>query len=648
MKKADIKALANNPTKMLKNMSEDEIASVIQLSNYHYYNSDKPLFTDNVYDIIKEHLQSINPYHPILKHVGAVVEDDERKVKLPYWMGSMDKIKSDSDNVNKWKKSYSGSVLISDKLDGNSGLIYYNNGEVKLFTRGNGEEGQNISHLIPFISNIPDFNDVRFKKINELTVRGELVMSKKDYEKVKDLGANGRNMVAGLLNSKIPNLEVAKLTQFVAYELIVPRHEPHDQMELLKSHGFKVVPHLSLEIEKLDIVKLSEILTQKRQVSEFEIDGIVITHNAIHNRKNGENPKYAFAFKSVAMMDRAEVVVKDVEWNISKDRYMKPVIIFDGVQLSGALVRRATGFNGKFINDNLIGPGSKILVMRSGDVIPHVVDILEKANEAAMPTHVKWVWNSTGIDIVADIDNSKNEVQIKNLDFFFSTIKVTGLSNGLLTKFNAVGLNTVGKIINVTKKQLLEIDGIKDKMADKLFDNISTTFKQINPIMLMKASNAFGRGVGEKKISIVVSKYPNILTDISFVPNISDLVSIDGIEKKTAGQFVAGLQNYWKFAKDNDLLRFHTRSIQDNREHDGLDEKHILKGVSFIFTGVRSKEAEAFIISQGGVIKSSISKNVNILICKDSTANSLKLKEARSLGIEILTLSDFLKTYKIT
>ena len=651
MKKSLLQALAKNPVSTLEGLTEDEIANVIQYANYQYYNTDKPVFDDNIYDIIKEHLQALSPSHPILKHVGAVVNDDARKAKLPYWMGSMDKIKSDAGTVHKWMSKYDGNVVISDKLDGNSGLFYYKNGEVQLFTRGNGVEGQTITHLLPFIANIP--NTEAMKKFPEFTVRGELIISKADFNGIKDLGANARNMVSGLLNSKLPNLEIAKRTQFIAYELIVPKHIPSKQMSVMKDVGFKVVTHSTVSTTGMNAESLSRMLLERRGKSEFEIDGIIVFHDEIHNRIDGANPKHAFAFKSVAMMDRAEVLVHGVEWNISKDGFMKPVVMFEPVTLGGAVVRRATGFNAKYIKDNRIAAGAKIVVMRSGDVIPYIVEVVVPAERGALPESAKYTWNETGIDIMADASNAKGEIELKSLEYFFRKVKVVGLSSGILKKLYDDGLDTVGKIVLADKKRLLTIEGFKDKLADKITSAIEERFKSIEPVVLMDSSNRFGRGLGETKIQLVVDKFPQITTDPTFIPTIQQLITVDGIQKKTAEQFVKGLAAYWEFAKANNLDKFHHKSAKKNDKNaastsaSASSTQQLFKDKAYLFTGVRNAKVEAFIKRHGGVIKKTISNNVDVLICKNASATTSKITEAKEMGIEIVTLDDFVVRHAI-
>lgn len=644
---AHVKALMKRPAGDLAEITENDLVAVIQLANQHYYNSDKPLLSDNIYDMVKDKLEQMNPYHPILKHVGAIVNNDERKVQLPFWMGSMDKLKSDGPSVTKWKSTYTGAVAVSDKLDGNSGMYHFKNGEAKLFTRGNGEEGQTITHLLPFIQHIPDNDAVKNLKMKEVTVRGELIINKADFKKVKDLGANARNMVAGLLNAKLPNLEIAKYTQFVAYELMVPRHEPSTQFQLLKSWGFKVVDHSFMPTTDVSADKLSEILMKRRGESEFEIDGIIVAHDGIHNRVHGENPKHAFAFKSVAMMDRADVVVTGVEWNISKDGYIKPVVLFDGVSLSGAVVKRATGFNGKFIKDNMIGPGAKIEVMRSGDVIPYINKVIEKAREPGMPD-VPYTWNESGVDVVVEV-NANDEVAFKNIEFFFTTVKVPGVSAGILRKMHAAGIDTVEKVIKVTKAKLLQVDGFQDKSAAKVCDALHARFENIEPVVLMYASNAFGRGVGSTKIKLVADKFPAMLVDTKYKLDKSQLVGIEGIEAKTADKIITGLAAYWSFAKANDLVKYHKAAAQVQVHQPVLppQQQNAFNGVAFVFTGVRNKDLEKYLTDRGGVIKSAVSKKINIVICKSLEAGSSKIEEARALGIKIYTMDGFMKDHNV-
>jgi NAD-dependent DNA ligase len=150
-----IRAIKDDPITMLDGLSTDEIATILQEASHSYFNKGKPILSDNLYDEIKAYMQKRDPTHPILREVGSKVKTG--KVELPYWMGSMDKIKSDEKEIRKWALRYAGRVVVSDKLDGNSALLHVKGETVSLFTRGNGYEGQDISHMLSFVTGVPKF-----------------------------------------------------------------------------------------------------------------------------------------------------------------------------------------------------------------------------------------------------------------------------------------------------------------------------------------------------------------------------------------------------------------------------------------------------------------------------------------------------------
>ncbi len=656
--KTFIEKLKKTPVNVLKELSEDDIATIIQKANYSYYNSDEPLFSDNLYDLIKEYLEEINPKHPILKNVGSTT-DAGKKEELPFYMGSLDKIKADEKALDKYKKDYKGTYIVSDKLDGNSALIHYKKGEMKLYSRGDGTVGQDISHLIPFIKTI---KDIDLNK--EVAIRGELIISRDDFQKVKDKGANARNMIAGVINSKIPDMEIAKYAQFVAYELIAPKLEPERQFKYIKALGFKVVNYEKVTENKLSVDELSKILVNRRDKSEFEIDGIVIFHNEIHKRLKNENPKYAFAFKSVLTMQKAEVIVTNVEWNLSKDGYLIPVINFNGVNLAGVTIKRAHGFNGKFINDNKIGPGSKIIIMRSGDVIPYVTEILtsSESGEPQMPEG-KFIWTETGVDIKIDLVEQKesDELKFKNIAYFFDKIDIKGLSSGNLRKIYDSGKKTVKDILNCTIQDLLKVDGFKIKMAEKVYNAIQERKSSLDCLTVMDASNTLGRGIGKKKVELIIESIPSILQN-RYIPTLAEMLAIKGVETKTASLFINNLPKYFEFIDINEINC--TNPINNESQPELYSEmgvnKEIVKGKEvytpdmmfknkkFVFTGFRNTDLEKKIKSLGGTVTTSVSKTTTAVVRKDSSEKeSTKVKKAEELGIEVINLDDFIKKFKL-
>ena len=204
----EMKRLSENPIPVLETKTEDEIAAVLSRASFEYYKG-SPIFTDEIFDIIKDYLQKKNPKHPVLEQIGA--ETYGEKVELPYFMGSLDKVRENEAALDKWKMKYTGLSIVSDKLDGNSALLVVKDSKYKLYSRGDGAIGQDISHLIPYLKNIP-------KGLTSIAVRGELIISKENWLKNKK-GANARNAVAGVMHSKKPDRELASVVDFVVQSI---------------------------------------------------------------------------------------------------------------------------------------------------------------------------------------------------------------------------------------------------------------------------------------------------------------------------------------------------------------------------------------------------------------------------------------------
>lgn len=183
-----INKINENLYEILPTLNVLELEKIIKMSSDSYYNLGISLIDDNKYDILLERLKEINPKSVLLKEIGAPVKG--KKVKLPYWMGSMDKITNSEKQINKWISKYNGDYVISNKLDGISCLLV-KDGNIKLYTRGNGSEGQNITHLLNMIN-------INTDKIEDgSALRGELIMTIKNFKKYSKLMSNARNMVGG-------------------------------------------------------------------------------------------------------------------------------------------------------------------------------------------------------------------------------------------------------------------------------------------------------------------------------------------------------------------------------------------------------------------------------------------------------------------
>jgi NAD-dependent DNA ligase/DNA polymerase/3'-5' exonuclease PolX len=628
-----VKQFKKNGIHILESLGELELSSMIEEANKAYHFNKTPLMTDNEYDILKEYLEEKFPTSATLQEVGAPIIE-KNKVNLPYEMASMDKIKPDTGALATWKTRFIGPYLLSCKLDGVSGLyVADGKGGAKLYTRGNGKVGQDVSHLIPYL---------RFPSVKGVVaVRGEFIIPKKVFvDKYASKFANPRNLVAGIVNRQTLDEKVKDL-HFVAYEVISPELKPSEQMKFLMDKGFETVLNRAVMQKDLSNDLLSEVLVKWRADYLYEIDGVIVTDDKVYSRKSG-NPTHSFAFKMVLSDQIAEVKVVDVIWNPSKDGYLKPRVQIEPIQLGGVKIEFATGFNGAFIEQNKIGIGALIQIIRSGDVIPHIRSVTTPAEEAKMPS-VPYKWNDTHVDVMLEDAGSDTTVREKNITGFFKGIGVDGLSSGNIARIIAAGFETVPNVIRMTKTDFLKVEGFKEKLATKIYEGIQKQLAEASIITLMSASNIFGRGFSDKRVELILESYPNVLTSVeSPAEKVKKISAIKGMASKTAEAFVDKIPDFIKFIEECGLQGKLSGSPPVAVV---LNAGHPLYKKSVVMTGIRDAKVAEALKTVGANLGSSVSKNTVAVIAKSSDEDTGKASEARKLGIPIMTPSEFVAKY---
>jgi len=619
-----------NGISVLEELNESTLVEMIQYSNDAYYNKTETI-TDNEFDILKEFTMRKFPNNTTISEIGAPITG-KSKVKLPYEMASMDKIKPDSGSLTGWMKKYSGPYVLSCKLDGISGMYVSENGSQKLYTRGDGKVGQDISHLIKILG---------LPKADGYAVRGEFIIPKYIFEtKYKSEFANARNLVAGIINRKTVD-EKAKDLHFVCYEVIHPEMPPSLQMESLKKLNFevvqnKIVQHLSNEL-------LSELLLDWRQSYEYVIDGVIVSDDKIYPRISG-NPDHAFAFKMVLSDQVAEAKVVDVIWSPSKNGYLKPRVRIEPISLGGVTIEYATGFNGKFIEDNKIGIGAIIKIIRSGDVIPYIKSITVPATVSKMPT-VPYVWTDTHVDIILENVGEDETVQEKMVTAFFVHLEVDGLSKGNVKRLFKEGFNTVSKILRMSIPDFERVEGFKTKMAEKLFNSIKEKVEKATLLDIMVASNRLGRGLGERKVKPILEMYPDILVSLdSNETKIEKLKKVPGIGSENSISFVQNIGDFLEFLKECELQHKLTGKVLEKPVNVIITEENIknpLYQKKIVMTKVRDKEIIDSLSKFGASLVDSVKKDTFVLIVKEKSDTSNKVESAKKLGITIMTPEEF-------
>jgi NAD-dependent DNA ligase len=626
-----VEKFIKDPNDFIENNNVKQLIKLAKYLSTKYYISvsSGPIVSDEEYDLLIDAIYYLEPNNSFFKEIGTDCKQNNI-VELPFYMGSMDKIKNSKDVID-WSNKYDGPYYISDKLDGISALLELDkkNGN-KLFTRGNGLKGNDISPLLKYL-NSPQL-DAEY-----VVVRGELIMSKEKFKKYNDKMANARNLVCGTVNSKKVNKEKMNDIDFVAYEIIEPWKPIKDQFKALKINKFKTVYNTVLD--NINIINLSTLLKDRKDNSEYDIDGLIVSYGDPKKRLEKGNPDYAFAFKQTFENQTVNVKVLDVEWNESKNGYLKPRLILEPTKLSGVTIKYVTAFNAKYVQDNNIGPDTIIKLVRSGDVIPHILQVV-KSTKAKMPD-LDYIWTDTNVDIIANIQSKDGLVQ--SLTFSVQKLKIKNVNEGIIKKFVENDIKTIIDLLNIDKNFLLDLDSFKEKKANLVFNSIQEAIENMTLLNFMVASNILGRGLGERKIKKILDTYPNIITEHK-KDIYNKIIKLEGFDEITTNLFTNNFDEFIKLFKklpsklQKQLLIIKEKQNVNNR----------FKDLKIVFSGFRNKEWEQIIEEEGGKIVDNVSKNTDILIAKKEDIeekNSSKIKKALKLNIKILTPEKFDKEY---
>jgi DNA ligase (NAD+) len=630
----NLEYIKSNPQEFSKKASIQDLVKVLTIASDKYYSDETPIISDDVYDILIEQLEKRDKSNVLLTNIGSDTSIPSKdKVMLPYYMGSMNKVKT-KHSLTTWLTKYpiDSQFVLSDKLDGISALYVNVNdndndhGNKKLYSRGNGVQGRNISNILEYLD-LPIISD------GKLVLRGELIISKANFEKHRGNYTSARSMVNGLVALK-EGVDSIKLLDFVVFEVISPEISPYDQLVYAKELGFKVPNKKLVNYSQLVQWKTDEdnyvlnALNHFRKKSHYDIDGIILTHNILYPRIKG-NPKNSIAFKS---NNYGKVtIVRDVEWAISKYGILIPRIKFDKIDL-GSIVEYCTGFSGKYIFNNCIGPGTKIRVTLSGDVIPYLTEIIS-STYPKMPGKGKgYEWSDNKLhckSIGEDSDMAK-----KKIIHFIKTLKIDYLSIGLISKLYDHGYKSISSILDLNTDDLLAIDGFKDTLASKIINSIqSVTSKPIYLGLLMVASLEFNSGYGLKRIKKILDVYPNLMKN---GVTLEQIVNIDGFQVKTGNQFIDNFEGFRSFMSGLNLDYYvKTEESVNDAKNPNIDGKY------FVMTGFRDTEIIDCINKNGGILQNDVNMKTEYLIVKDLSSGSGKIKKAQIMGVDIIDVDGF-------
>ena len=591
------------------------------------YRLGQPIISDTNYDQLVEELSLLSPDDELLTKVGVEIADETRKGRLPIEMASMNKIKSMSD-VDDWSRlkgiSKKEMVIITPKYDGLS--LCVNEMTSEAWTRGNGEFGQKSNEHYSLIQNHLNLEEDSFR-----FTYGEVMIPKQVFiNKYSTDFANPRNLVAGLLNSKTVN-EFLKDCQYIKYGAVCNKIFDTKQEvlnELNKGQKIKVQYYIC-ELGDLSEGLLIELF--HKFSTEFEIDGLIIElndlslQNKLGRETSSNNPVWARAFKHPSFEQSAETDVIGISWNISKQGLLKPILHITPVKLDGVTVSNVTGNNARFVKDLGLGVGAKVVVKRSGMVIPIIADVITPV-EFVQPTieGVEIDWNEAGIELITLTET--DDQKLKKIVAFFEILEADNVSEGVITQLWDAGYKTIKDVLTLTTSDLEKIDRFGKRKAQIVYNSIQ---KSVSNVQLSKLQHATGifKGLGSKKLVL--------LEDFKTKPTVDQVMSIEGFAEVSAKSYIESYEIFFDFIKDLPV------TIVEKVEavKVGTD----LEGKSFVFTGVRRIDLESDIESRGGKIASGVSKTTTHLVMKSIGSGSSKEKKAIELGVEVITIEQLEK-----
>ena len=645
-----------------------ELTDALNYHNYRYYMLEDPVISDFEFDKLMRELSDLERKYPQFvrqdspsKRVGGAVSEKFSQVKHNVPMLSLDNAYSREEVLEfdaKVKRflGYAAEENIDYecelKFDGLAVEIVYKNGFfVQGSTRGDGVTGEDVTANLRTINTIPL---KLLKDIEYIEVRGEVLMDKKSFkslneERLKEglsLFANPRNAASGSIRQLDPDITKRRNLIMFAYGVgdysIQDKPDFNTQFEMmnfLKTAGININKKIKLVKGISEAVNFFDDIAETRESLPFEIDGIVIKVNDIKlQKKLGEiskSPRWAVAYKFSAKQESSEII--DIEVSVGRTGILTPVAILKPVNIGGVVVKRATLHNQDEIDKKNINIGDKVLVERSGDVIPEVVKVISKGKHNGafkLPESCPCCGSSVVIDGAAH--RCMNELacpcQIKGAIVHFASkraMDIEGLGEKIVDKLVEKGLiKNVADIYYLKRGDLSGLEGFGEKSEENLFNSIEKS-KNISYDRFVYALGI--RHVGEHIASLLVRYFG----DINAIKNaqVQELSSKFGIGEEIG----SSIYNFFRLKSNIDVIeRLFKAGVSPAVVIVKPGESNLIAGKSFIFTGALNDftrdEAENLVKERGGIIEKTVKKSLDYVVAglepgsKYDKAVKLKLK----------------------
>ena len=617
-----------NINNYLDKLKKNEINNLLTILDEKYYNGEA-LVEDKIYDKIQNYYDK-KFLNDNKWDAHSKITLSGKKFKLPFYHGSMDKMKIGSSSLKNFIKKYGDkNMVIMEKLDGIHIGVSFENELPNVYTRGRGDYGTLVNNIINFIPSLKIITKMEKYFNTKSYLRGELLITKKQWNKIKDLGKNARNFVSGTISKKKPEPKYLGYMTFVPFDFITEKKMKKSlQLKELKKFGFHPIQHKN--VKKIKEEELESLLSNFKKKSLFEIDGIILEHDKYTPTPKSGNPKHAKAFKSENFNDSVETVIKNIDWKPTKNGSIKPVAEFEPISLGGTNTGRAYLYNAANVVNLGIGVGSKVRVVRSGDVIPKVTAVLTK-KKVIFPSEYDYKWDDNKVDIVL-VNPGDNEDVAKDInEHFVKTCEIEFFKKGMIKKAYTKGFKKIIDLVAMKENDFLKIEGVKEKSAKKIFKSFSDKLNLI-PIWKLAAASSYFENLGKKRLKIIFNKIINVLEIKDKTEIKSKLINIDGFSEITSDNFVNDLNKFKIFI--NKFEKYYKIKYIDYV----IDDKNgILSNKKFLFTGKIDKDLKNKIILNSGEVSKTFSKKLDYLIAFDKNSGSDKIKKAFKNNITILS-----------
>lgn len=649
-------------------MTKQEYYTQVQILKkmaYSYYVLDEPIATDEQYDILYHQVLEFEKANPTLidsssptQRVGDMPLESFSKNTHLERMWSLEDIFNNDDLIEWVQRIYKthshATFTCSPKFDGASLNLLYRGGKlISATTRGNGIEGELVTHNARTIQSIPleiDYND-------EIEIRGEVVIAKDDFERINQerlkenlsLFANPRNAAAGSLRQLDSKITAKRKLRFMPWGIgagLIHFSSFYEALRKIESFGFAPIPFLSHCINKEEIEKTYHRLLSKRNDYPIMLDGMVIMLDEITSQQQLgwtiKSPRFACAYKFPAVEKSSKIL--SVTLQVGRTGIITPVAELEPVEIEGAMISRATLHNFSEIERKDIRLGDEVIIIRSGDVIPKIIKPLTHLRNGSQkpiikPTHCPVCGEELLIEeIFIKCQNLSCEARVIESIIHFASKKalnIEGLGEKIVVQlFENSFVRNIKDIYDLKVEQLLTLDGWKQKRANNLICAIQNTIG----VELWRFINALGiEHIGEGASKKLAQNFGIGVFELE----LSTILSLDGFGEEMAYSLV-------EFNHANKMLIAELlRIIQPKVELLKVDSSNPFFNKSIVLTGTLSQprdEVIKILESKGAKIASSVSKNTDFVICGEKAGS--KLERAQTLGVKTLNEQEFIALMK--